>query len=141
MHILKTMLYEDDVIEAVCQHLKQNGFEISEQNPSTKRGDDIVARGTGSIRDLCIEAKGETSKRKSSSRYGNEFNGGQVRDHVANAFYRAAKMATSGKTGGIAFPSNDRHRKRISDIEHALNSLGIIVSGLRRIELFLHLVL
>ena len=80
MHILKTMLYEDDVIEAVCQHLKQNGFEISEQNPSTKRGDDIVARGTGSIRDLCIEAKGETSKRKSSSRYGNEFNGGQVRE-------------------------------------------------------------
>ena len=121
------MLYEDDVIDAVCDHLQQHGFTISRKCASTMRGDDIVAHSTGSIRDLHIEAKGETSKRKGSLRYDLPFDGSQVLDHVANAFYRAAKMAANGCTGGIALPATAPHQKRIADIAHALDRLGIIV--------------
>ena len=121
------MLYEDDVIDAVCDYLRQHGFTISGQCASTMRGDDIVAHGTGTIRDLHIEAKGETSKRTGSLRHGLPFDGSQVLDHVANAFYRAAKMATEGRVGGIALPANPAHQKRIADIAHAIDSLGIVV--------------
>ena len=121
------MLYEDDVIDAVCDYLRLHGFTISSQCASTKRGDDIVAHGTGKIRDLHIEAKGETSKRTGSLRHGSPFDGAQVLVHVASAFYRAAKMATKGRVGGIALPANPAHLQRIADIARAIDSLDIVV--------------
>ena len=121
------MLYEDDVIDAVCAHLQQHNFTIRSKCYSTVRGDDIVAQGTGSIRDLYIEAKGETGKVINSGRHGLPFNNSQVLVHVANAFYRAAKMATGGRISGIALPANASHKKRIEEIANALDQLGIIV--------------
>ena len=121
------MLYEDDVIDAVCDHLQRHGFTVIHKSTSKMRGDDIIARGPGSTRDLHIEAKGETSKLEGSSRYGKRFDNAQVLDHVANAFYRAAKMATNGRIGGIALPATSAHKKRVADIEHALDRLDIIV--------------
>jgi hypothetical protein len=121
------MLYEDDVIDAVCDHLQRHGFTIRSKCASTMRGDDIVAHGTGSIRELYIEAKGGTSNRNGSLRHGQSFNDSQVLDHVANAFYRAAKMATNGRTGGIALPANEAHQNRIAAIAHAIEHLAIIV--------------
>lgn len=121
------MLYEDDVIDAVCGYLQQHGFTVISKCTSKLCGDDIVAKGTRKIHDLLIEAKGETSKRVGSRRYSLPFDGSQVRDHVANAFYRAAKMATEGRVGGIALPGTSAHKKRIADIAHAIDSLGIVV--------------
>jgi hypothetical protein len=121
------MLYEDNVVDAVCDHLRRHGFIIKKKCASTMRGDDIIAQGIGSIRELYIEAKGETSNAKGSLRYGHPFNDSQILVHVANAFYRAAKMATNGRVGGIALPDNSAHRKRVAPITHALDRLGIIV--------------
>ena len=121
------MLYEDDVIGAVCAYLKRRGFTITKTAGVRQRGDDIIAAGHGSIHELHIEAKGEGSGRKGSARYGECFNGSQIRDHVANAFYRAAKMATKDIVGGMALPKNEPHERRVAEIQHALDALNIIV--------------
>lgn len=123
----KTMLYEGEIIEAVCAYLERRGFTIQQKLSVKQRGDDIIATGNGSIRALHIEAKGETSSRTNSTLNGKPFNAAQVRDHVANAFYRAAMMATSGKVGGMALPANTFHKRYVKRIQHALDALDIIV--------------
>ena len=121
------MLYEDDIIEAVCAYLERQGFTITQKLNAKQHGDDIIATGNGNIRTLHIEAKGETSSRTDSPRYGKPFSGFQIQDHVANAFYRAAKMATSGRVGGMALPKNAAHERCVAGIQHALDALDIIV--------------
>jgi hypothetical protein len=121
------MLYEDDIVDAVCDHLKSHNFTIVRKCTAKQHGDDIVATGAGKIRELYIEAKGETSSRHGSNRYGKPFHGFQIQDHVANAFFRAAKMAVNGRVGGIALPKNAAHEQCVTSIQHAIDALGIIV--------------
>jgi hypothetical protein len=125
------MLYENDVVEAVCTDLQKRGFVISQRRLSTERGDDIVAIHPSGF-EFLIEAKGETSARTGSGRYGNPFDRGQVLDHVSQAFYRAAAMLCQTETGkdrsvGIALPDNANHRERIDAIQDALRQLNIAV--------------
>jgi hypothetical protein len=126
------MLYEDDVVDSVCAYLKRRGLRITQKLRANQRGDDIVATADGGIRELHIEAKGETSSRRGGPRYGQEFNSAQVRDHVANAFFRAAQMATHGRLAGMALPKNTLHERYVGRIEHALDALGIIVFWVAR---------
>lgn len=121
------MLYEDDIVDAVCDHLKSHNFTIIRKCTARQRGDDIVAAGDGKIRDLHIEAKGETSSLKGSRKYGEPFSGFQIQDHVANAFFRAARMAVNGRVGGMALPKNAAHERCVARIQHAIDALGIIV--------------
>lgn len=121
------MLYEDDIIDAVCGHLESHGFTVTQKLTAKQHGDDIIATGNGHIRQLHIEAKGETSSRQGSGRYGTPFHGFQIQDHVANAFFRAIKMATNGRIGGMALPKNEAHEKCVASIQHAIDDLGIIV--------------
>jgi hypothetical protein len=86
------VLTEDDLVDAVCDHLETAGYEIMRRCATTQRGDDIVAVRRRSSIALYIEAKGETSNRPTSKRYGKAFSRSQCRDHVANAFYTAARM-------------------------------------------------
>ena len=125
------MLYEDDIVDAVCSHLKQMGFIIDERRTSLECGDDIIAKHLSGI-ELRIEAKGETSKQPNSSRYGKPFKRSQVLVHVGQAFYRAASMLqeTSVKKGlrvGVALPHNAHHLERVAAIDAALRKLGVIV--------------
>lgn len=39
------VLYEDDVVEAVCSHLTAEGWRIERTALATQRGDDIAAQG------------------------------------------------------------------------------------------------
>jgi hypothetical protein len=90
---------------------------------------DIVAKKVGSVAiDLLIEAKGETSDRQGSARYGKPFNSAQVRDHVANAFYCAASLLDPSSVSfrvGIALPETAQHRDRMSAVRTAIERLGI----------------
>ena len=121
------MLYEDDIVDAVCAHLRRNKFTVIQKLSAKERGDDIIATGRGRISKLHIEAKGETSSRRGSGRYGSPFRGFQIQDHVANAFFRAAKMAIDGRVGGMALPKNTAHEQCVATIQHAIDALGIIV--------------
>lgn len=124
------MLTEDDVVNAVCAHLTAAGYEIKRKAATTERGDDIVAVRRRSPVALYIEAKGETSNRRTSNRYGQPFSRSQCRDHVANAFYTAAKMADrkrlpKGGSVGIALADTRLHREFVNNVQQALDRLGI----------------
>ena len=117
------MLTESNVISAVCDYLRKNGYEIRQQLSETEKGDDIIAvRGAET---LLIEAKGETSSKETSNRYGKLFTRSQVHDHVAMAFYRAAKMRRDNVRVGMAFPDNQHHRDMVNEICDAIRDLGV----------------
>lgn len=124
------MLTEDDVVNAVCAHLTSIGYKIKRKSATTERGDDIMAVRRRSPTALYIEAKGETSNRRTSNRYGMPFSRSQCRDHVANAFYTAARMVSKrtlpkGASVGIALADTRLHREFVENVQEAIHRLGI----------------
>ena len=120
------MLTENDVVEAVAQHLEEEGWRISDTSHTDQRGHDILARRDGIV--LAVEAKGGTSSKRGTSRHGLEFDSGQKRSHVSVALYKAACVFSAGHCRpGIALPSDDRHRRLVDDILPALGALKVAV--------------
>ena len=124
-------LFEDEVVNAVRDYLQSEGYRIESYANATEHGDDIVAESASGEARLYIEAKGGTSSRESSKRYGEPFTRNQVKDHVAKAFYRAAKMRQKRNGSeikvGVAFPKNEDHKEMVGEIENAMSDLGIEV--------------
>ncbi len=118
------MLYEDDVVDAVCGLLRQHGWAIESVAHAHERGDDIAA-AKGGMR-LLVEAKGEGSSREGSRRYGQPFTGNQVGSHVGVAVVRALKWASlGGVRSAVAFPDNAHHRAQVDAITPALHEIGV----------------
>jgi len=127
------MLLESDVVDAVCRELKSEGYQIRQQLGTTQQGDDIIAVKQMRVpREIHIEAKGETSSRKGSERYGKPFDSAQIKIHVAKALYKVAEILSRKYGGieirvGIALPDNQGHRAVVQKIEPILNQLEIAV--------------
>ena len=125
------LLTEDDVIDAVCEFLEGRGYEIAQRARTTQRGIDIVARKSSARpRELYVEAKGATSARAGSARFGRPFDSAQVSVHVAEAFYTAAVATTRNAQrdevlSAMALPDNDLHRKFVRGIQPVLDRLKI----------------
>src|SRR6266571_2487241 len=123
-------LTENDVVTAVCAYLRIQGFSIDKQLTTLQRGDDIVASRGEEI--LFIEAKGATSARQGSARFGLGFNSAQVRVHVAEAMYRAMQILSrppeAGRVrAGIALPANSLHQREVASVRNLLRRLRIAV--------------
>lgn len=120
------MLYEDDVVEAVCAYLTRGGWTIESSATVLDHGDDIVAsRGA---RRLVVEAKGEGSSQSHTRRFGAPFTSNQVRSHVAVAVLRSLGVYSErGAIPALAFPDNPHHRERVARIWPALAELGVVV--------------
>lgn len=125
------MLYESDIIEAVSKFLSSHGYNILQQLTENQRGDDIIAVSSDGSEKIFIEAKGETSSKKASARFGKPFSRGQVRDHVANAFYKASQKLHNNERqsvrSGIALPRKQDHIDMVKEIRLALATLQIEV--------------
>ncbi len=126
------MLYETDVINAVCEYLVNCGYTIEQRLEPTQRGDDIVARKTvQSTHLLYVEAKGETSSRKNSQRYGKPFSRGQIRVHVGEALFRISQILSREHRNkfyvGIALPYTDNHRDFVNSIMPVLKKLQVAI--------------
>jgi len=128
------MLLESDVINAVCKKLEFQDYFIQQKLQPNQQGDDIIAVKAGlHPRKLIIEAKGETSSRIGSERYGKPFDSAQVRVHVAEAFYKSAQVLSRGTyegekiLSGIALPDTNLHRNYVKYIQPVLDNLQIIV--------------
>jgi hypothetical protein len=124
------MLTENDVIDSVCVHLKAAGYEIIQRSYTDAKGIDVVARHPQAARRLLIEAKGETSSKPRTKRYGKPFDSDQISVHIREAFGTAAKLkaeAHVGDTVVIALPETALHRRHINRIKSAIDSLGIVV--------------
>ena len=130
------MLTEDQVVEAVAAHLRSRGYTVRQQLTSVQRGHDIIAVKNDESCELHIEAKGETSNRPKSKRFGKPFTPAQVHDHVAKAFYYAAAMLQESEGSepvrvGIALPDNESHRKYIARVNKAIESLEMTLFWVR----------
>jgi hypothetical protein len=120
------VLTEDDVVDAVCAWLRAEGYEIKQQLLATQRGFDIVARKNGV--ELVIEAKGAGSSKAHTARFGQEFNSGQVFDHVAKAVLKALRVVSKGTArAGIALPENATHRRHLEEAAPALARVGVVL--------------
>ncbi len=125
------MLFEGEVIEFVCNYLAEHDFEIIQKLSTKEQGDDIVALKSGMK--LIIEAKGESSSNKNSSRYGQPFNYNQVKTHVGAALYKVLEILTremndgNAVVVGIALPNNENHRKCVAKISLAIKPLSIVL--------------
>jgi Holliday junction resolvase-like predicted endonuclease len=118
------MLTEDQVVDAVCQFLQEEGYKIIQRATATQRGHDIVAQKGGI--DLVIEAKGAGSSKAGTARFGMEFNSSQVFTHVAKAVLKAMRIVSSGpRRAGVALPNTEIHRREIDQVATALRKAGI----------------
>lgn len=124
---LAPMLTESNVIAAVCRLLETHGFEITQRLVETQQGDDIIAIDRDSKIELVIEAKGETSSKLHTARYGQPFSSAQVSDHVAKALFRAAQAVGTNRVPAVALPMNLLHVAAIEKVSNAMRQLNIEV--------------
>ena len=127
------MLLESEVIDAVCRKLQAHGYSIRQKLKTTQRGDDIIAvKDVPTPCELHIEAKGATSSRKNSQRYGIMFDSAQIRIQIAEALYKTAEVLSRNDVNarlrvGIALPDNEGHRIKVKNIEPVVKQLGIAI--------------
>ena len=110
------MLFEDTTIDCLINHLKEKNYQILSISDATQHGYDLVAEKDG--RKLYIEAKGQTSSKPGTKRYGQEFTSSQKFDHVAKAVLKAMQTLNqeSESESGIALPYEPGHIKLIDSI-------------------------
>jgi hypothetical protein len=122
-------LSENDVIDAVAEHFKTAGWAVKEKNYTTKKGVDLTMTRGSEL--LLLEAKGGTSLRKNSARYGKPFHNTQQRHHVAEAVYTACKLRSREPERkpkakvGIAFPNTPTNHNCIETTRVALSLLSV----------------
>ena|SRR5258706_7713365 len=121
------MMTESDVIDAVCRHLRRKGWRIESRCAETERGYDIVAVHRASGRRAVVEAKGGTSSKRYTNRFGQEFSPNQATSHISRALFTAIRGMKRGTLSAMAFPKNEAHLKRVGSIRHALRRLRLEV--------------
>jgi hypothetical protein len=131
-----SLLFELDVIDAVCQDLVERGYVIINRKKEIKHsGKDVIAKKTNSNKDirLFIEAIGETSSDSSSKRYGKPFDRSQIKVHISELLFATAETLSMPKLveyiykTAIAIPDNKDHRELINNIKPFLDSIDIAV--------------
>lgn len=136
------MLSENDIVNALSDYLKRNGYKVHQALNTLEKGIDIIAENAKEV--LHIEAKGETSSVESSARYGKAFNSTQIKSHVSRAILASLLVLHKKPAGqktkvGIALPDTIGHRDLIMCIYKPLQTLGLriyFVSSNNDITLF-----
>lgn len=83
---------ENAVVESTCEILISSGCQIVRKCSTTQRGIDIVALRESSGEEFFIEAKGGTSSRAGSFRYGKPYTQSQVFDRVAKGVFTCIEL-------------------------------------------------
>lgn len=126
-----TMLTEHDVVQAVAATWAEGGYRVERTCTTMQQGIDIEAVHLKSGSRLLVEARDDTSSKQTTKRYGKGFTRAQAHNHVARAFYTAAKaMQSEGGNNtriALALPDDDNHRALVKNISSALESLRIAV--------------
>jgi len=120
------MQTENDVVNAVSSYLKGKGYTIDQALTTSQQGIDIEA--THPKHGRCfVEAKGATSSKESSSRYGKEFNGNQIKTHIGVALLKSFQTIQLHKNAMviIALPNNPGHRHVIDSMHDPIKKSGL----------------
>lgn len=127
--MIERCLTENDIVGALARHLVAQGWSITAQRTTLQHGIDLIAQRSDAPCRLLIEAKGGTSFKSHTLRYGRPFDRGQVKTHVAVAFYYAVRLQQAHPVDrvALAFPGDQRHRVAIEAIANVLAKLSITV--------------
>lgn len=130
------MLTENDVVELLADYFQKKKHEIISKCTTTQTGIDLVVRdkkGTYTY----IEAKGETSSKEGTNRFGSAFNTGQVNNHIAKALLASLKAMNKHQEGkfAMAFPATASHQKVLEQIIKSVKKLDIDVYLVSRKEI------
>jgi hypothetical protein len=124
------MLTENDIVRLLKDYLDKNGYKVQQALTTTEKGIDIIAVNLQTSERLYIEAKGETSSKDTSNRFGKPFTNNQIKNHIAKAILASIKVLASNISDknvrvAIALPLTKGHQKEIETIKNILTSWGI----------------
>lgn len=119
------MLSEDSVVDSVEEFVIRAGWVVTSKAHAHQHGDDLVA--TNSALTLRVEAKGAGSSKPGTRRFGQTFNGNQVRTHIAVATFRAMSWFDEAQLTlpALALPRDELHLLHVSKVQPALKRLRI----------------
>jgi hypothetical protein len=83
---------ENAVVKATCKHLEEQGYIISQRLSTIERGVDTIAEDPSTGCKLLVEAKGATSSREGSPRFGKPYTQTQVFDRVAKGVFTCFQL-------------------------------------------------
>jgi Restriction endonuclease len=116
------MLTENEIIKKMVSFFEKKGFSICETHSTNEHGIDIIAKSPKGI-PYYIEAKGETSSKSNTKRFGKSFNKNQVRTHISVAMtkcFQTLQKSPDNCVVGIALPKDENHFSIIKSIEKPL---------------------
>lgn len=122
---------ENQVVDVLKEHLLALGYAFFSQCSTTMQGKDLVMGKENQL--LWIEAKGATSSRTGSRRFGKVFNDQQCNDHYSRAFFKACQMRDEAKKSEIptriamAFAHTKHYQKYFDRTNDTRKELGILV--------------
>ena len=122
------LLGEMTVIESVGDYLETLGYVVTSKVGSvSEHGVDIVAQAPRTKVRLNVEAKGQTSSKSETNRFGKEFTRNQKRDHLGKALLKSCEFVQKDEAAAIALPNDAVDRQLIDSITTAIDRLGIAV--------------
>jgi predicted nuclease with RNAse H fold len=124
---------ENAVIHAICEYLSAGGYKIVQKLGTTEHGVDVIAEHPGTHVRALVEAKGGTSSRDGSERFGKPYTQTQVFDRVAKGIFTCLQMRTENPDKNavrviLAVPEKPVYfLKYISKVISSLERAGIEV--------------
>lgn len=121
----QTLLTENDVVQSVKYDLEERGWKVVSFCDTSTAGIDIHAVRRKQV--LYVEAKGVTSSKPSSSRYGKLQDASQIFIQVAAALLKCAELRSEHEDAAVAIavPSHSAMQRRIERIKPVLEASKI----------------
>ena len=121
---------ENEVIRAVCDHLEKTGHKIIQSLNTTQQGIDVIAESSSSRRRIFVEAKGSTSSRKSSPRFGKPYTSSQIFDRVAKGIFTVLQLREKYQDHEttdvfLAVPEEPRFIRHLLTVKETLHSRSV----------------
>lgn len=123
---------ENQIVAAVCAYFEARGYVVGQRRHTTEHGIDIVAQHPTSGRAVYVEAKGGTSSRDGSARFGKPYTQTQVFDRVSKGIYTglALRAEFSDRASSdvlLAFPDSKYFRRYLAPVMKQLDDAGLAV--------------
>jgi hypothetical protein len=120
-----TLLDENAVVRHICAALTSCGWNVERFAHTSQTGVDVVA--VRKDKRIYIEAKGITSSKPDSSRFGSLQTSSQIFIQVAAALLKTAEMRAANPKDEVAMalPDHPAMRRRIAPIESVLEAARI----------------
>jgi hypothetical protein len=132
-------LNENKVIEELKKHLLAAGYLLISECSTIMQGIDLVMKKENE--EMWIEAKGDTSSRESSNRFGKTFTDTQCHVHFSRAFFKACELrdkANESKNNiriAIAFAHTKHYEKYCKRTNLTRKELGIALFWIKGVGL------